>query len=62
MVNKSLSERAPDVIGFLRNWEFKAADQVATELWMEENNEASDAGALWYPPELSRGMGLVRAR
>ena len=48
MVNKSLSERAPDVIGFLRNWEFKAADQVATELWMEENNEASDAGALWY--------------
>ena len=48
MVNKSLSERAPDVIEFLRNWEFKAADQVATEVWMEENNEASDAGALWY--------------
>ena len=48
MVNKSLPPRAPDVIDFLENWEFKAADQVATELWMEENNEDSDAGALWY--------------
>ena len=48
MVNTSLSERAPEVIEFLRKWEFKAADQVATELWMTESNEDSDAGALWY--------------
>ena len=48
MVNKSLPERAPEVVEFLENWSFKAADQVATELWMEENNAASDAGALWY--------------
>ena len=48
MVNKSLPERAPEVVEFLENWSFKAADQVAAELWMEENNAASDAGALWY--------------
>lgn len=48
MVNSSLHARAPEVIEFLEKWEFKAADQVATELWMEENNEASDVGALWY--------------
>ena len=24
------------------------ADQVATEIWMEENNEDSDAGTLWF--------------
>ncbi len=48
MVNKSLPERAPDVLDFLEKWSFKAADQVATEVWMQENNEDSDAGALWY--------------
>ena len=48
MVNKSLPERAPEVVEFLEKWSFKAADQVATEIWMEENNEDSDAGALWF--------------
>ena len=48
MVNNSLPERAPDVVEFLENWTFKAADQVATEFWMEENNEDSDAGSLWF--------------
>lgn len=48
MVNKSLPERAPEVITFLESWEFKAADQVATEIWMEENNEDTEAGALWF--------------
>lgn len=48
MVNKSLADRAPEVVAFLEKWDFKAADQVATEIWMEENNEDSDAGALWY--------------
>ena len=48
MVNKSLPGRAPEVITFLERWSFKAADQVAAELWMEENNEDTDAGALWF--------------
>ena len=48
MVNSSLPSRAPEVIEFLESWEFKAADQVATEIWMEENNEDTDAGALWF--------------
>ena len=48
MVNKSLPERAPDVVEFLGMWSFEAAAQVATENWMEENNETADAGALWY--------------
>lgn len=48
MVNNSLAERAPEVVEFLENWTFKAADQVATELWMTENNEDSVVGALWY--------------
>ncbi len=48
MVNSSLPPRAPEVIEFLEKWEFKAADQVATEIWMDENNEDTDAGALWY--------------
>jgi len=48
MVNSSLPPRAPEVIAFLEKWTFKAADQVATEVWMEENNEDSDVGALWY--------------
>lgn len=48
MVNNSLPERAPEVIEFLESWDFRAADQVATEVWMEENNEDSDVGALWY--------------
>ncbi len=48
MVNSSLPPRAPEVIEFLEKWDFKAAHQVATEVWMEENNEDSDIGALWY--------------
>ena len=48
MVNNSLPGRAPEVVTFLEKWSFKAADQVAAELWMEENNEDTDAGALWF--------------
>ena len=48
MVNNSLPGRAPEVVTFLEKWSFKAADQVAAEFWMEENNEDTDAGALWF--------------
>ena len=47
-VNSSLVDRAPDVITFLRAWDYSAAQQVATEIWMGENNESPEAGALWY--------------
>ena len=48
MVNATLADRADDVVEFLRKWDFRAADQIAAELWMEENNETSDVGAIWY--------------
>ena len=48
MVNSSLAERAPDIVEFLEKWTFKAADQIEAELWMEENNETPDVGALWF--------------
>ena len=47
-VNTSLIDRAPEVITFLRAWDYSAAQQVATEIWMGENNETPDAGGIWY--------------
>ena len=47
-VNASLIDRAPDVIEFLRAWDFGAAEQVQTEIWISDNNESPDAGAIWY--------------
>lgn len=48
MVNAALAERAPDVVAFLEQWSFRAADQIEAELWLEEQNETPDAGARWY--------------
>ena len=48
MVNASLPPRAPDVVEFLGKWTFRAADQIEAELWMEENNETPEAGAIWF--------------
>ncbi|PZC47299.1 MAG: glycine betaine/proline transport system substrate-binding protein [Chloroflexi bacterium] len=47
-VHSSLPPRAPDVVEFLRNWDFTAAAQVSAEGWMADNNESVDAAALWY--------------
>ena len=47
-VNTSLLDRAPDVVDFLLAWDYSAAEQVATEIWMGDNDETPDAGALWY--------------
>ena len=47
-VNTSLLERAPDVIEFLRAWDYSADEQIGTEIWMGDNDETPDAGALWY--------------
>lgn len=48
MVNASLPPRAADVIAFLEQWTFRAADQVEAEMWMEENNATSEEGARWF--------------
>lgn len=48
MVNASLPPRAPDVLEFLSQWSFRAADQIEAELWMEENNETPAVGAIWF--------------
>ncbi len=47
-VHSSLPSRAPDVVEFLRKYDFSAAAQVAAEGWMGENNETVEAAALWY--------------
>lgn len=47
-VNTSLLDRAPDVIEFLRAWDYSAAEQIDTEIWMGDNGETPDAGAIWY--------------
>ena len=47
-VNVSLIDRAPDVIEFLRNWDYTAAEQIDVEIWMGDNGETPDAGAIWY--------------
>ena len=38
-VNVSLLDRAPDVIEFLRNWDYTAAEQIDVEIWMGDNGE-----------------------
>ena len=48
MVHSSLPDRAPDVIDFLEKWDFPASDQIAAEVWMNENNEEPDGAAIWY--------------
>ena len=47
-VNTSLLDRAPEVIEFLRAWDYSAAEQIDTEIWMGDNDETPDAGAIWY--------------
>ena len=48
-VHKSLLPRAPDVIGFLQNWEFSIDVYKSIFQWMDANpgSEASEA-ALWF--------------
>ena len=48
-VHKSLLPRAPDVIGFLQNWEFSIDVYKTIFQWMDANpgSEASEA-ALWF--------------
>ncbi len=47
-VHETLIERAPELVQFFRRWDFTAASHIETEAWMTENNETSDAAALYY--------------
>lgn len=47
-VNTELVDRAPDVIEFLRAWDYSANEQVSTEIWMGQNDAAPEEGAMYY--------------
>ena len=47
-VNVSLLDRAPDVVEFLRKWEFETGALIDTTTWMTDNNETAPSAALYY--------------
>ena len=47
-VNTVLLDAAPDIIDFLLAWDFSAAVQVQSEIWMSDNNATPDEAAIWY--------------
>ena len=47
-VHPSLISRAPEVVEFLRRWNFDAASQVAAEEWMTENDATVPEAAIWF--------------
>lgn len=47
-VHPSMITRAPEVVEFLRKWDFKADSQVAAEGWMAENDATLDEAAIWF--------------
>ena len=48
LVVDSLENRAPEVVEFLRKWDFKAEAQVSTEIWLNENKKEPEEAAIWY--------------
>lgn len=44
----SLATRAPEVVEFLRKWNFTAASQLAVEGWMADNGATIDEAAIWF--------------
>ena len=47
-VHPSLAARAPDVVDFLRKWDFDAGTQVSVEGWMAENKADAEEAAVWF--------------
>ena len=54
-MNTSLVEEAPELIGFFRNWDWSAVNQLAADSWHAENKgnydtseEAYSATGVWY--------------
>jgi glycine betaine/proline transport system substrate-binding protein len=46
--NASMLDDAPDVVEFLRNWDYSAASFIAVETYMADNEADFAEGALWY--------------
>lgn len=47
-VHPSLMARAPDIVEFLRKWDFTASIQVAAEGWMADNEADAEEAAVWF--------------
>lgn len=47
-VHRSLLNDAPDVVEFLRAWDFEIDVQVQSEFWQAEHNASPDETAIWY--------------
>ena len=47
-VYHTLLTDAPDIVEFLRAWDFAADVQVLSEIWMSDNNASPDEAAIWY--------------
>lgn len=47
-VHPSMITRAPEVVEFLRRWDFNADSQVAAEGWMADNEATADVAAIWF--------------
>ena len=47
-VHHTLLEAAPDIVEFLRAWDFSASVQVESEIWLSDNNATPDEAAVWY--------------
>ena len=47
-VHPTLVPRAPDVIEFLRKWDFTAAVNVAADAYMAETGATADEAAVWF--------------
>ncbi len=48
VVNPELLTRAPEVVEFLRRWDFTASSQVAAEGWMSDNEATTEEAAVWF--------------
>ena len=47
-VHRDLLDGAPDIVEFLRAWDFAASVQVESEIWLADNNATPDEAAIWY--------------
>ena len=47
-INTSMLDDAPDVVEFLRNWDYSAAAFIAVGTYMADNEADFDEGAIWY--------------
>ena len=47
-VNPEMLTRAPEIVDFLRQWDFTASSQIGVEVWMGENEATAEEGAIWF--------------